>query len=382
MNSLVALERATIGYFITELSTGGAQTALRCLLEGLNRDRFSPTVACLYNGDGAVAQDIRAMGVQVFDARMRHKIDLGALLRLYRWIRLVRPTILHTSLFHANLSGRILGRLAGVPVVVCSERTMAMESEWRYRFNRWTIGLVDCVTTVSANVRSFCTSHIGLPADKLVVIYNGVELPSAPLASTIEVRAELGLPPGGLVIGAVSRLDPVKGVSVLVEALAQVDEVYLAVIGDGPERAPLASLAGSLGVANRIRWTGHRRDVSHCLPAFDLFVQPSLHEGLPNAVLEAMAAGLPVVATAVGGTPEVVVDGVTGILVPPRDPDALAEAIACLLRDPDLRCKMGQMGQERVAQSFTVERMVEQTERLYGRLLVEKGIAPDEVEQI
>jgi len=373
---------APILYLITELSIGGAQTALRCLLKGLDRDRFSPTVACLYNGDGAVAQEIRATGVQVFDARMRHKVDLIALLRLYRWIRRIRPAIIHTSLFHANLSGRILGRLAGVPGVVCSERTMAMESEWRYRLNRWTIGLVDCVTAVSANVRDFCISHIGLPADKLVVIYNGVELPAAPLASTIEVRAELGLPPGGPVIGAVSRLDPVKGVSVLIEAFAQVDEVYLAVIGGGPERASLASLAGSLGVANHIRWTGHRRDVSRCLPAFDLFVQPSLHEGLPNAVLEAMVAGLPVVATAVGGTPEVVVDGVTGLLVPPRDPDALAEAIACLLRDPDLRCKMGQMGRERVAQSFTVERMVEQTERLYERLLVEKGIAPDDVEQV
>lgn len=368
-------------YLITELDTGGAQNALLHLLARLNRARFCPAVACLYNGDGAVAQEIRGLGIPVFDAHVRHKADVPALLRLYRWIRRIRPAILYTSLFHANLSGRVLGRLASVPVIVCSERTMAMESEWRYRLNRWTIGLVDCVTTVSANVRNFCLSHIGLPADKLVVIYNGVELPSAPLASTIEVRAELGLPPGGPVIGAVSRLDPVKGVSVLIEAFARVDEAYLAVIGDGPERAPLASLAGSLGVASRIRWTGHRRDVSRCLPAFDLFVQPSLYEGLPNAVLEAMAAGLPVVATAVGGTPEVVADGVTGILVPPRDPDALAEAIVCLLRDPDLRCKMGQMGRERVAQWFTVERMVEQTERIYERLLVDKGVVPDDVEQ-
>lgn len=360
-------------YLITELETGGAQTALRRLLAGLDRACFSPTVACLYNGDGAVAQDIRGLGIQVFDARMRHKADVGALLRLYRWMRRVRPVILHTSLFHANVPGRILGRMVGVPIVICSERTMAMESEWRYRLNRWTIGLVDRVTAVSVNVHDFCISHIGLPAEKLVLIYNGVELPVA-LTTALQARAELGLPAESAVIGAVSRLDAVKGVSILIQALARVDEAHLAIIGDGPERVALETLACSLGVAGRVRWAGHRRDVQHLLPAFDLFVQSSLHEGLPNAVLEAMAAGLPVVATAVGGTPEVVVDGVTGVLIPPLDPDALARAITRLLQDSDLRGAMGRAGRERVGQLFSAARMVERTEWLYQQLLVEKGV--------
>lgn len=365
-----------VSYLITELSTGGAQNALLRLLARLDRNRFSPTVACLYNGDGAVAQEIRALGVQVFDARMHHKADWTALLRLYRYVRQVRPTILHTSLFHANLPGRVLGRLAGVPIIVCSERTMAMESAWRYRLNRWTIGLVDRVTTVSANVRDFCISHVGLPADKLVLIYNGVELPEKPLASRQEARAELGLPLDSLVVGAVSRLDPVKGVAFLIQALARVEGAHLVVIGDGPERATLASLAENLGIANRVRWAGHRRNAAHLLAAFNVFVQPSLYEGLPNTVLEAMAAGLPVVATAVGGTPEAVVNGETGLLVPPRDPSALAQAITRLLQAPDLRRKMGQAGREWVVQFFSVERMVAKTERLYAELLAEKGIIP------
>ncbi len=359
-------------YLITELSTGGAQVALLRLLKGLDRDRFYPTVACLYNGDGAVAQEIRALDTRVFDAGMRHKADLAALLHLYRWIRRVHPAILHTSLFHANLPGRILGRLAGVPIIVCSERTMAMESEWRYRLNRWTIGLVDRAITVSTSVRDFCISHIGLPTDKIALIRNGVELPEEALSSRQEARAELGLPFNDLVIGTVSRLDPVKGVSFLVKALSQIDNVCLAVIGDGPERAALESLANSLGVADQIHWTGHKRDASRLLPAFDLFVQPSLHEGLPNTVLEAMATDLPVVATAVGGTPEAVVDGVTGLLVPPRDPAALAEAITTLLRDPDLQRKMGRAGRERVEKYFSVERMVQQTEALYEELIKKK----------
>lgn len=346
--------------------------ALWRLLKGLDRARFSPAVACLYNGDGAVAQEICALGIPVFDVRMCHKAGLSALWRLYRWIRRVRPTILHTSLFHANLPGRILGRLAGVPIIVCSERTMAMESEWRYRLNRWTIGLVDRVIAVSANVRDFCVSHIGLPADKLTIIHNGVELPEEPLMSCQEARAVLGLPPDGLVVGAVSRLDPVKGVAFLMQAFAHVDGARLVVIGDGPERGALESLADSLGLARRVHWVGHQRNASRLLSAFDLFVQPSLHEGLPNTVLEAMAAGLPVVATAVGGTPEVVVDGVTGLLVPPGTPDVLARAITTLLRDADLRRTMGQASRERVVQDFSVERMVEQTERLYEQLLTQK----------
>jgi glycosyltransferase involved in cell wall biosynthesis len=362
----------SILYLITELSTGGAQAALLRLLGRLDRDRFTPTVACLYNGDGAVADEIRALGIDVFDARMRHKADLSAMLRLYRHICRIRPAILHASLFHANLPGRVLGRLAGLPVVICSERTMAMEPEWRYRVNRWTIGLVDCVIAVSANVRDFCVSHIGLPAEKLVVIYNGVQVPASS-SSPREARAELGLPSDGLVIGAVTRLDPVKGGDFLIRALVQVD-ASLVIVGDGPERATLEALTGDLGLAGRVHWLGHRRDVPRLLPAFDLFVQPSLHEGLPNTVLEAMAAGLAVVATAVGGTPEVVLDGVTGLLVPPGNPDALAGAMATLLRDCDLRHTMGRAGRERVAEHFTVERMVRQTQTLYERLLKTRGV--------
>jgi len=363
-------------YIITELNTGGAQMALWRLLARLDRLRFSPTVACLYNGDKAVAQAIRALGIEVWDARMCHKGDVAALWRLYRRIYRLRPTILHASLFHANLPGRILGRLAGVPVVICSERTMAMESQWRYRLNRWTIGLVDRVTVVSVLVRDFCIAHIGLPPRKLVLIPNGVELPRAPLASRQEVRIEVGLPLDAPVAGAVSRLDPVKGVRFLIQALTRLGGVHLAIAGDGPERAALEALAERLGVAGRVHWLGQRGDVQRLLLAFDLFVQPSLHEGLPNTVLEAMAAGLPVVATGVGGTPEAVVDGVTGLLVRPGDPEPLARAISRLLDDPAARQTMGQAGRERVVQHFTVERMVAQTETLYEQLLVGKGIVP------
>lgn len=364
----------TVLYLITELDVGGAQVALLRTLKGLDRVRFSPAVACLYNGDKSVAREIRALGIPVFDARMRNKRDVLALWRLYGEIRRVRPVILHTHLFHANLPGRILGKLAGVPIIICTEHSMALESRLRYRLNRLTIRLVDRVIAVSANVRDFCISGIGLPAEKVTLIYNGIEMPAVPGVSCRTARAALGLSPDGTVLGVVSRLDPAKGVDILIRALPALENVTLTIIGDGAERAALETLAEELGVAGRICWAGYRPDVYSLLPAFDVFVQPSRFEGLPTTVMEAMAAGLPVVATAVGGTPEVVEDGKTGLLVPPADPIALAQAITRLLEDTDLRSALGRAGYERVVKLFSVEQMVRQTEALYEELLREKRI--------
>jgi sugar transferase (PEP-CTERM/EpsH1 system associated) len=364
-------------YLTTELAMGGAERALLHLLTNLNRERFNPTVACLYNGDGVVGQAIRELDITVYDAQMRGKADLGALSRIYQHVRSQRPTILHTNLFHANLPGRITGRLVGVPIIISSERTMAMESEWRYWLNRWTIGMVDRVVAVSKKVGEFCINHIRLPAHKVVVIHNGVEIPPFSPYAIEQARQVLGIPQEALVCGAVSRLEPVKGIDDLILAFAQVranHDAHLVIVGNGSQRERLVSLAQGTGVSDWVIWTGYRDDVLQLLPAFDIFIQPSHHEGLPNTVLEAMAAGLPVVATSVGGTPELVVNGETGLLVPSGDSDALAGAITELLEHPEVRDRLGQAGQERVKLHFSVDEMVRKIEQLYEQLLAEKMI--------
>jgi len=366
-----------VAYLITELSVGGAQSALLRLLRGINRKQFAPSVACLFNGDGATGEAIRALGIPVFDAKMQSKTDLRALFSVFHWLTIVRPIILHTSLFHANLIGRIAGRLAQVPIVLCSERTMAMESSWRYRLNRLTIGMVDGVIAVSETVRDFFVKQIGLPQDKMFVIYNGVETETASMKTKEQAREELGLPLDALVIGAVLRLEAVKGVDDLLRAFAQVEvkqPVYLAIVGDGTERELLFALAEELGITHRVFWAGQRNQASKLIPAFDLFVQPSRHEGMPNAVLEAMASALPIVATAVGGTSEAVADGESGLLVPAGDLEAIAAAITRLLDDAELRHRMGQIGRERVKDLFSVEQMVHKTECLYTSMLQKKGL--------
>jgi glycosyltransferase involved in cell wall biosynthesis len=345
----------------------------------MDRDPFALTVACLYGGDGPIANEIRALGIPVLDLGMASKWRWDAFWRLYHLLRRERPTILHTWLFHANIPGRVLGRLAGIPIVISGERTMGMESRWRYWLNRLTAPIADRVTCVSPQVADFVVNHIGIPQDKVVTIPNGIEVPDVERpAAGRQARIKLGLPTDQVMVGTVARLDPVKRLDVLLQALRWLPDAYAVIIGDGPERARLMALSEGLGLTGRVRFPGQQGDIWRWLAALDVFALSSDWEGMSNALLEAMAAGLPVVATEVGGTPDVVVNGATGLLVPPRDPTALAEAIVSLLNDADLRHRMGQTGRERVVQYFSAEQMVERTQALYEKLLDAKGLGSEQ----
>ncbi len=355
-------------HLITELDTGGAQKALARLLSRLNRRRFAPAVACLYNGDKAVAREIRTLGIPVTDLGMTAKWRLDAFWRLYLLLRRQRPIILHTWMFHANIPGRVLGRLAGTPIIISSERTMGQESRWRYRLNRVTDPLTNHVICVSRQVADFVVREVGIPQQKVVVIPNGIDLQAfAHLPARRQARAALGLPPDKPIVGTVARLDPVKRLDILLQAAASLRDVHAIIVGDGPERIRLEALSRQLGMYSRVHFAGEQEDVRPWLAAMDVFVLASDWEGMSNALLEAMATGLPTVATAVGGTPEVVIDGVTGSLVPPHEPAALARAIERLLADFDLRQRMGNAGRERVRKHFSVEEMVRATESLYEK---------------
>jgi sugar transferase (PEP-CTERM/EpsH1 system associated) len=368
-------ERISVIHLITELSTGGAQIALLRLLTGLDRDRFSPAVVCLYNGDTTIARQIRALCIPVTDLGMTAKWRWDALWRLCCLLRRERPTILHTWMFHANVPGRIMGRLVGVPIIITSRRNENIGGHLRETLNRWTSRLDDRVIAVCESARQAEIKRARVPPDKVVTIYNGIDperfITSDPQPP--EVRKILGVPAKAPLLGLVARLHRQKGLGDLLTAVAwvreRVPDVRLLLIGEGELRDELEAQARALGLSGAVIFAGTRTDVAEIVAALDIFVLPSLWEGTSNAVLEAMAAGLPIVATAVGGTPEVVVDGVTGLLVPPRDPSALAGALVTLLHDADLRHRMGRAGRERVKQYFSLERMVRRTEALYEELL-------------
>jgi glycosyltransferase involved in cell wall biosynthesis len=230
------------------------------------------------------------------------------------------------------------------------------------------------VSLTRREIAQYLAEGIGRPGQH-TFIYNGID-PEAFAGGGVDraaVRREMGVDPEAFLVVSVGRLVPVKGHAHLIDALPEVlrrrPDAAVLIVGDGPLRNDLEGRARSLGVGDRVRFSGHLGDVASVLGAADLFALPSLNEGLGLALVEAMATGLAAVASRVGGVPEVVVDGETGLLTPPRDAGALAGAVLRLMEDAGERRRMGEAGRARVRQHFSIERTVRETERLYEELL-------------
>jgi glycosyltransferase involved in cell wall biosynthesis len=291
--------------------------------------------------------------------------------RLARALRRFRPAILQTFLFHANLAGRIAGRIAGVRTIVSGIRVAEKRSRFPLVLDRWTNWLVKMNICVSRGVADFSIRAAGLSPQKIIVIPNGVDV--ARFSSTTPVDlAQFGIPSGSQVLLTVGRLDRQKGLGDLIEAAALVIPKYprahFLLVGEGPERAPIERLVRAKGLTDHVHLAGWRPDIPELLAAGQALVLSSVWEGMPNVVLEAMAAGLPVIATRVEGTPESVTDGETGILVPPQSPAALAAGIEGLLDDAARAGAMGRAGRERAAAHFSWDAMVDRYNELYASL--------------
>jgi len=367
-----------IVYLITELNIGGAERALTRAVTRLSNSHYRASVACLY-GAGTMADEIRAAGIPVIDLGARGKWDLRVAYRLFRLLRGREVQILHSYMFHADVLGRMAGKLARVPVIVSSRRNVEIGGQIRELVNRWTANLADRTIAVSDQVREVEIQRSGVDPSKVVTIYNGVDLEDfrgINPTKVKELKRQFSINMGTPVIGTIASLHKRKGHAYLIESLPLIlkrfPKAKALLIGDGPLRESIRRKAEDLGLSNSVIFTGIRHDIPELLSALDVFVLPSLWEGMPNVILEAMATGNPVVATHVGGMPEEVEDSVTGLLVPPRDPEALAEAIIALLQDRERAETMGRAGRARVEKYFSVERMVHQTEALYEELIREK----------
>jgi glycosyltransferase involved in cell wall biosynthesis len=364
-------------HLITELDRGGAETALLRFLTHQNRTRYRPFVVCLYNGDGSVARQIQALGIDVIDLGMKRPYRIDALYRLYRLLQRKRPSILHCWLFHADLIGRLIGRLARVPIVVTSRRGTEIGGMWREQAKRFTRSLDDRIITVCTTARQQEIRRTKADPEKVVTIYNGIDtMPPVTDQVTARLRRTLKLPDNSKIVLCIARLAVQKGHADLLTAWEAVQAVHpdahLLIVGDGEQRTGLTRTANQRAGCNTIHFIGRREDVPDLLAMSDLVVLPTRGEGLPNVLLEAMAAGRPVVATNVGGIPELVIDGTTGLLVPPSNPDALSRMIITLLSDPERARIMGHAGRERVAKHFPIGTMVKRTETLYTELLQSK----------
>jgi len=370
-----------IAFVIDDLGLGGAQRQLLELLKRLDRRRFQPVVFALSEKKIALKDAFEKAGISVILFDQRGKISLPVLFKLWKALRQFSPTIVHTYLFTADFYGRIAAKMAGVPILISSVRSTEPDKKWRYILVDWYLGKwCDAVIGNASCIGEIVAAREKIKPSKIYTIHNGVDLNRFPYPmQNGHLRKSLEIPEGAFVLGTVGRLGPEKDHRTLLHAVAEVSQKglkpYLLLIGDGPLSASLVRLGKELGIATHLKWLGARSDIPELLAGIDLFVLPSRYEGCPNVVLEAMAAGKCVVATRVGGTPEVVRNGETGVLVTQGQIHELVEALLSLLQNPKKVSEIGKKARESVSQEFTVERMVAKTETLYVRLLQAKGIS-------
>ena len=383
---------------IARLNMGGPTLHVSYLSAGLRERGYETMLVAgsVGQGEQSMAYVAEELGVPVVTIPHLHREispvrDLLATWRLARIIRAERPTILHTHTAKAGAVGRAAALLAGrsrPPIIVHTFHGHVLRgyfgrfwSGFFRRLERLLARITDALVAVSPEVRDELVALGVAPASKFRVIRLGIELDtrvSTDADARADTRRVMGIPDDRFVVGWIGRMTGVKRTDVVLRGFRalrdQGVDAVLCMVGDGPDRGPVEELAGELGIVRDCLFTGYQEDVGPFFAAFDVFVLPSGNEGTPVTAIEALASGCPVVATRVGGVPDVVDDGEDGFLVAPAAVDELASRLTDLARDPELRARMGAAGRARMQTRYAVDRLVGDVDRLYRELLERKAI--------
>lgn len=367
-------DRRRILVVIDGMEVGGSQRQIQHLLANLDRTRWEPELA-YFRCHSHLVETIRLSGIPVHHVPKRHRIDLRFLLAFASLLRERDYSLVHAYSLTAELWAVVARAVAGRrPPLIASERSFYLaKPAWHWMLKRVVLGASTAVIANSVIGARSTANRTRTPEALFATVANGVELPEdMDTAERSRVREELGVSQGRSIGLFAGRLVRVKNLPCLVRALASLPPAqrpWLGLAGGGPLRDELEQLAADLGVADDIGFLGERRDVASLLQAVDFLVLPSHFEGQSNAVLEAMAAGCPVIASDVGGTPELVHDGRTGLLFPTDDADALAAAMSRLAAEPDLRTQLARSAREHVATNHSPAALADATSAVYERCL-------------
>lgn len=366
-----------IDFHVTSLSKGGAETQLVRVATAMARSGWRVRIITLIALNEYV-QTLDEAGIWVDSLHIpRGRYDPRALTRLVRLLRRDRPAVLCTFMFHANVLGRVAARLAGVRHVVSSIRNTVFGGQWSDRLMRWTDPLSEVTTTNSRMAAAQLVDRGVVPPHKMQVVPNGIDLSSlvSGLSATTSIEALTGLPddPERFDWLCVGRLEPQKDHATLLRAIAILNSAghrsHLFIVGRGALEAEIRGMIVELGLAGDVTVLGQREDVASLMRACDALVLPSRWEGLPNVVMEALAVGLPVVATAVGGTPELIEDGTTGLLAPPSDAAALAGRMATLMTmASEARTAMIEAGHDHLRNTYDLDAVTRQWRSLFEQV--------------
>lgn len=365
-------EKTTVLHLSTSSVTGGAERMISTLAAALNQGQFRIIVGLFW--PGWLQTECEALGVRTSLVPLAGRFNLQWFRDCLRLVRKERVALIHAHEFSAILCGWIVATLAGIPFVATMHGKNYFWEKLRRRVTYRLVSWHGTLVAVSQDLKRFVCNKVGVAEKRVEVIYNGIA-PAQPVTDeeTRNCRAELGILGCYPVLGTIGRLDPVKGHRFLLEAMPDIirrwPKARLLVIGPGELDVALKGQAELLAIGANVHFLGMRQDVRRLLSVLDVFVLPSLSEGLSLALLEAMASGIPVVATRVGGNPEIIEHGRTGFLAQPEDPRDLAVNLVKLLSDPGAMQQFAQQGLERVRQHFSVGQMVDRYRDLYVRLL-------------
>jgi len=367
---LLVNKKTKILYLITGLNTGGAEMMLKDLTLGLDREKFEVAVISIAP-IGRVGEMIKKDGVRVLSLNVGFKYNPLIIWRLFQVLRKEKPDILHTHLFHADILGRIVGKLAGVPKIITTIHNINIGGAIREFIIRVTKNFVDYNIAVSNIVAENAIEKKMADKRKLALIYNGVDLQNFPIKNKSDVRAKLKISQNKTMLVSVGSLTKQKGYNYLLDAVKEINSDFLFfILGEGPERRALEEKIAKDGLAERVILTGNVTNVNDYLQAADVFVMPSLWEGFSIALLEAAASKKIVVATDVGGNSEIIQDGKNGFLIKPREAEVLAKKIEYVLDlSEEEKKKIEERVRKTIEENFSIDKMVRKYANLYSKLI-------------
>lgn len=364
---------------------GGMKKHLEILFRGLNCEKYHLYLAA--PPDDEIITSLEPFARKIFPVPIAEGWDpirdWQIVRTLCSLIKSERIDLVHTHGLRAGVLGRLAALFAGHRAAVATFHNLLDAKTSFFVFIRFLQAFLNRfatshIITVSKALQEEVQKYTWTPPEKITVIYNGIDQQVFSNRGTLPLLTPLsfGLPRNLPVVGAVARLEPRKGIKYLIEAVPLVDKyygpAYFFIVGDGPERESLEELAKKMNLTERVVFTGFRSDIPRLLSLFDLAVIPSVQEGLSIFCLEALASGLAVVATSVGGLREIIRDGETGVLVPPADPAALARAVGELLKNREFAALLARQGRELVARNFSHTQMIKKTEQIYEKVLMER----------
>lgn len=371
-----AADGPAVAHVVLTLGCGGLERVVVDLVAAARPSRRRPAVVCL-EGPGELAEEAERLGADVVTVGKRPGLDWSVGGRIRRALGRLGPDVVHTHQVGALFYAGPAARRAGL-AVVHTEHGKHYAARRRTRLlGRIAARHADRFCCVSRDIAEEVVACRVAPGRKVHFVPNGIDTARFARAGAGDAVRALGVPGGAPVIGTVGRLSEIKRQDLLVRAVARIGggrpAPHLVIVGDGPLRGDLRDLAEALGVAGRVHFAGYQADPAGYLAAFDVFALTSRSEGMPLSILEAWAAGKPVVASRVGGVPQLVEDGRTGILFPPGDEARLAEALARLLADPDAARRLGRAGSEEVRARYDLAAMAAAYDRHYRNAIAERG---------